>query len=69
MLKLNIFLKEKKIHFHSEEMNRKVFSVSCVSIENSILTEKIFISSLIFRILVGSKLVEKVDDLSMNLIG
>ena len=45
------------------------FSPKRVSIDNSILTEEIYISSLIYIILVSSKLDLKVDDISMNLIG
>ena len=40
-----------------------------LSIDKYTLTQEIFISTLIYIILVRSKLTKKLDDLSINLIG
>ena len=53
MLKLNAFFKKKKVDFPSKEINLKVIEY----VQNdSIFTVEIFISSLINKIEVGSKL-------------
>ena len=68
-------MKENNVDFHSKKkkgirISKKIHYLLfiCVSMKNTSL-QKIFISSFIYTIKVGSKFAEKVNYLSISLIG